>query len=87
MSLLLHGNNTLISDEVTSITKLGFWILIDNIEYFVPFTDYPDFKKARVEDILDFKKLLPNQLYWEKLDIDIELEALKNPENYPLIFS
>ena len=86
MSLLSHGNSTLINDEVTSITKLGFWILIDKVEYFVPFTDYPDFKKARVEDILEFKKLSPTQLYWEKLDIDIELEALKNPENYPLSF-
>jgi len=86
MTLLLNGKDTLINNGVTNITNIGFWILVNEIEYFVPFNEYPCFRKATVSQIEDFKVLSPNQIYWETLDCDIELEALKNPQNYPLKF-
>jgi len=86
MNLLKYGKTIFNNSEVTSITKFGFWLLIDDKEYFVPFAEYTGFFKAKIEDILDFKMLSPNQLYWEKLDIDIEVDALENPRNFPLIF-
>ncbi len=86
MSSLINGNNILIDKEITNITKFGFWILVNEKEYFVSLEDYPAFKKASIEDILQFKLLSPDQLYWEKLDIDIELDSLENPHKYPLMF-
>ncbi len=70
--------------EVTDIIQAGFWLLVDDKEYFVPFVDYPAFHEATVEQIYKVKRIAPNSFYWEELDIDIELGALAEPEKYPL---
>jgi len=80
-----HGTNILIN-EVTNISKIGFWLVVHNTEYFVPFTDYPVFKKATIEQIIEFEMLSPHQLYWKSLDCDIELAALENPQHFPLSY-
>ena len=83
------GTNIL-NCEVTNITNLGFWILISNNdevkEYFIPFTTFPDFKKSSIEQIMDVKASSPYQLHWESLDIDIEINSLKDPVSFPLKF-
>ena len=82
---ILPGTNTSCG-EVTSIGSRGFWLLIDDTEYFVPFADYPVFREARVDQIFDVQCLAPGQLHWPDLDADIEVEALGQPERYPLIW-
>lgn len=80
------GTSTLANSEVTNISTIGFWILIENKEYFVAFNEYPEFKNMPVQDIFDVIRLSPEQLYWEKHDIDIELSALENPSLFTLVF-
>jgi len=70
--------------EVTNISVAGFWLLVDDREYFVPFDDYPAFRRATVAQIYAMQHLGPTQFNWPDLDIDIELEALKHPERFPL---
>jgi hypothetical protein len=72
--------------KVTNIEPLGFWVLVDDREYFVPFAEYPVFKGAPVRQIFQMQRLPPTQLYWPDLDADIEIEALEQPEHYPLVF-
>ncbi|RMF05180.1 MAG: DUF2442 domain-containing protein [Chloroflexi bacterium] len=72
--------------EVTNISAIGFWMLVDDREYFIPFDDYPAFKEASVARIYDVQRLSPDQFYWPQLDIDIELPALQNPRQFPLTF-
>jgi hypothetical protein len=72
--------------EVTSISALGFWLLVEDREYFVPFADYPAFREATVAQIYAVQRLSPTQFYWPELDIDIELDALEHPERFPLMF-
>ena len=74
------------ASEVTNIEPLGFWILLDNKEYFVPFDDYPVFKNASIKQIFQMQRLYKTQLHWPDLDADIEIEALEQPEHYPLVF-
>ena len=71
--------------QITSIEQDGFWLLTEEGEFFVPFARYPAFQKAKVEQIFNFEQD-NDAFYWSELDIDIELDALKNPEKYPLIF-
>ncbi len=71
--------------EVTSIERNGFWLLIDNREYFVPFSAYPMFRRLSVGDIQEVKRIGRDQLRWESHDIDIELAALENPREFPLL--
>ena len=72
--------------EVTNISTTGFWLLVDDKEYFVPFDDYPVFWDATVAQIYAVQRLGPAQFHWPELDADIELEALEYPELFPLVF-
>lgn len=85
MSLSRAGRHTFLS-SVSNITEIGFWLLVDNKEYFVPFRYYPAFKRASVEQIFAVKQLSPTQFYWEDIDCDIELAALEKPEQFPLSY-
>jgi len=74
------------SCEVTNIGRHGFWVLVDEREYFVPFTDYPAFEAATVTQIYAVERIGRDQLYWPSLDVDIDLGALEHPEAFPLVF-
>jgi len=63
----------------------GFWLLTNDGEFFVSFEQYPVFRKATVEQIFNFRESF-GDFHWDELDIDIELDALKHPEQYPLKF-
>jgi len=85
MSLSRPGST--ISDcEVTYISSSGFWLLVEDREYFVLFKDYPDFIGATVAQIFAVQLLDQSQFYWPDLDIDIELDALKYPDRFTRIF-
>ena len=80
-----HGKS--ISEvEVESISAQGFWIYVHGQEFFLPYKDYPWFKDAKISRISNVQLLHGEHLYWTDLDIDLELESLKNPEKYPLVF-
>ncbi len=85
MSSKRHGM-PIFGSEVTNIASTGFWVLVDNIEYFVPFSDYPVFKRATVEQIFGMQQIAPGHLHWPELDADVELDALEHPEKYPLVW-
>jgi len=82
----MPGGNTLLSDVViTNIERDGFWLLTAEGEYFISFEDYPAFHNATVAQIHNFTSS-DDHFYWPTLDIDIELDALKHPERFPLAF-
>ena len=71
--------------EVTNIDTHGIWVLVSDKEYFLPHEDFPWFKKAKVEDILNVELLHGVHLYWPVLDVDLTLDSLENPGKYPLV--
>jgi len=80
----VHGSN--ISEvEVTNISKHGFWILIHKKEHFLPFSDFPWFRKARIDEITDVELFHSNHLHWKSLDIDLTIEMIEHPDKYPLV--
>ena len=81
----ISQSDVAIKSQITSIENDGFWLLTNDGEFLVSFEQYPAFKNATIEQIFNFREHF-GDFYWEKLDIDIELEALKHPENYPLKF-
>lgn len=70
--------------EVTNISRHGFWLLLDGHELFLPFDQFPWFKKAPVEAILRLERPAPRHLYWPELDVDLSLDSIEHPERYPL---
>lgn len=83
MKLKKHGKSTS-KTEVVGVTQHGLWIHVNSQEFFLPFTEYPWFKKASLSDLLDLKLIHNHHLRWENLDIDLELESLNNLEKYSL---
>ena len=72
--------------EINIISKEGLWIGVNEQEYFLSFSEYPWFTKATIGQIYDVEQLGENHLHWPALDVDLEVEALKNPAAYPIKF-
>ena len=71
--------------EVTNISKHGFWLLLANEELFVPFKDFPWFKDASIAEIVRVEWPQPHHLHGPDLDVDLAVESIRHPKNFPLI--
>ncbi|KKQ32232.1 MAG: hypothetical protein US49_C0012G0014 [candidate division TM6 bacterium GW2011_GWF2_37_49] len=85
-TLQKRGKSTAAAVEINIISKKGFWISVNEQEFFLPFSEYPWFRKATIEQIYDLQLLHGDHLYWKNLDVDLDVNSLKNPEAYPLKF-
>lgn len=72
--------------EVQDVSKDGIWLILRDQEYFLPFADYPWFKNATIASIYNVETHHGTQLHWPDLDVDLELESLQNPNQYPLVY-
>jgi hypothetical protein len=71
--------------EVTNISRHGLWLLLDNEELFLPFSDFPWFQTATVGKILNVEFPSSNHLYWPELDVDLAVESIRHPDKFPLV--
>ena len=72
--------------EVTNIDRFGFWLLIHEKEYFLPYEEFPWFRQAKVAEILDVHLVHGDHLHWPQLDVDLCLDSLAEPATFPLIY-
>lgn len=71
--------------ETTHVSKHGFWLLLADEELFLPFSDFPWFHIASIEQLCHVEQASENHLYWPALDIDLAFESIRNPAAFPLI--
>ncbi|MBI5921943.1 MAG: DUF2442 domain-containing protein [Betaproteobacteria bacterium] len=71
--------------EVTNISRHGFWLLLENEELFLPFSEFPWFRDVAVGKILHVELPSSNHLYWPELDVDLAVESIRHPEQFPLV--
>ena len=79
----MPGIITLVA-EVTNISKSGFWVLLGDEELLVPFDQFPWFKQATVAQITDVEWPTAGHLYWPSLDIDLSVDSIRRPQDFPL---
>ncbi|MBF0557283.1 MAG: DUF2442 domain-containing protein [Nitrospirae bacterium] len=82
MKLSKHGKS--ISASVENITTFGIWIFVKEKEYFLSYKEFPYFKDETLSSIQNVQLLHGYHLYWPDLNVDLEIDNLKNPEKYPL---
>ena len=70
--------------EVTNISHHGFWVFLGDRELFLPFEEFPWFKEAPVEAILNVERPQEHHLYWPSIDVDLTVESIEYPERFPL---
>jgi hypothetical protein len=73
--------------EVTNVSRWGLWVLVADREYFLAYQDFPWFRDARLSEILDVQLLHGFHLHWPKLDVDLDIASLENPQQFPLVSS
>ena len=66
--------------EVTNISRHGFWVFLGNRELFLPFEEFPWFKGAPVEAILNVERPQEHHLYWPDVDVDLTVESIEHPD-------
>ncbi len=71
--------------EVTSVSKHGFWLLLGDEELFAPFAEFPWFKDAPVAKLTNVERPQPHHLSWPDLDVDLAVDSIRHPEQFPLI--
>jgi len=71
--------------EVSLASSKGFWLLLNNEELFVPYKEFPWFKQATMEQITTVEWPTPNHLFWPLLDVDLAVESIRNPSQFPLV--
>ena len=71
--------------EVTNISSHGFWLLLEDEELFLPFAEFPWFRDVAVGKILNVELPSSNHLYWPELDVDLAVESIRHPEQFPLL--
>ena len=76
----------LTSSVEVEASEHGIWLFVHEKEYFLPYKEYPWFKKATAFELNNVKLLFESHLHWPNLDVDLELESLEHPEQYPLIY-
>jgi hypothetical protein len=70
--------------EVTNISGHCVWMLIDDDELALPYSEFPWFKAATIQQILNVQRQTADHLYWPELDIDLSVESIRHPERFPL---
>ena len=78
------GTSTLAA-EVTHVSKTGFWLLLGDEELLLPFEQFPWFRKATIDQLSNVERPTLNHLYWPELDIDLAVESIRRPAEFPLV--
>ena len=71
--------------EVTNVSAHGFWLYVAGKERFLPFEQFPWFRDATIAQLTDVRLVSPRHLHWPDLDIDLSIDSLDHPEDFPLI--
>jgi len=80
------GATTLPATEILNISGYGVWIAVKGHEYFLSYQEFPWFKAGTIEQVLHVELLHDDHLYWPDLDVDLIIDSVRKPEDYPRIY-
>jgi hypothetical protein len=84
MRSALRGRSTS-ATEVTSVSTHGVWLWLGDREAFLPYERFPWFREASIGQVLNVKRVTESHLHWPELDVDLHVESIAHPEDYPLV--
>ena len=73
------------SAEVRRISRCDIWLLLGERELFLSYDDFPWFRDASVSAVWNVQLPQPDHIYWPDLDVDLAVESIEHPEQFPLI--
>ncbi|MDZ4674865.1 MAG: DUF2442 domain-containing protein [Gemmatimonadota bacterium] len=66
------------------MSRHGLWLLLDDRELFLGFSDFPWFADATIHQLGRIERPAAHHLYWPELDVDLAVDSIEHPERYPL---
>jgi hypothetical protein len=60
------------------------WLLLDDEELHLPFEQFPWFRQATIEQLLQIEWPTADHLYWPHLDVDLSVASIRDPSSFPL---
>lgn len=85
MRSVRHGQNNS-APAVTNVSRHGLRIRIDEEELYLPFEQFPWFRDASIAAITNVERPSSGHLRWPTLDVDLSVDSIRHPENFPLMF-
>ena len=71
--------------ELTHVSHHGFWLLMDDEEFLLPFAEFPWFRHATIEQLSTIERPIADHLFWPLLDVDLSVDSVRDPSAFPLI--
>ena len=71
--------------EVTIVSGHCVWVLIDDEELALPYSEFPCFKAATIQQVPNVLRPTSEHLHWLDLDVELSVESIRHPERYPLM--
>ena len=59
--------------------------MLEAEELFVPFSEFPWFEDVSIAKLANVERPQPHHLYWPDLDVDLAVESIRHPEQFPLV--
>lgn len=75
---------TILGAEATNVSGHSIWMLVDDEEIVLPYTEFPWIKAATIQQIFNVVRPTADHLYWPDLDVDLSVESIRYPERFPL---
>lgn len=78
------GKNTS-ETELSNVSVHGMWLLVDGSELYLPFEEFPWFREATIRALANIERPSERHLHWPDLDVDLTLDSIEKPSDYPLV--
>ena len=69
--------------EVTNVSGHCLWVLVDDEELALPFSEFPWFRSATIDQVLNVVRPSGSHLYWPDLDVDLSFGFNPSPRSLP----
>lgn len=70
--------------EVKLVTTKGVCLMIEDVEYFASFADFPYLAELTSNQIFNVQYCGHGHIRWEEADIDLHTKILSNPGEFPV---
>lgn len=75
---------TTLGAEFINVSGHCVWMLLGDEELALPYSEFPLFKAATIQQILNVLRPTADHLFWPDLDIDLSVESVRHPGKFPL---
>jgi hypothetical protein len=70
---------------LTNVSQHGLWLLVDGRDRHLPYDQFLWFRHGTVAQLSAIERPTHEHLRWPDLDVDLTLESIDQPGDFPLV--